>query len=108
MAHYDCSNCGDYGGIAFGMCKSCTPKEWDELNRRRGEAIKEAQDLWDQKNATLIERVAQIDKEMAEARKLGTEAIAFDTLKEIDDRLHEIQMKHDYGYQYMQERKNKS
>jgi len=27
MAHYDCRDCGDHMGIAYGCCKGCTPKE---------------------------------------------------------------------------------
>ena len=31
MAHYDCSNCGESMGIAFGICKDCTPPEYFQL-----------------------------------------------------------------------------
>ena len=33
MAHYDCKNCGYSGGIAFGICSSCTPPEYFKLER---------------------------------------------------------------------------
>lgn len=31
MAHYDCSNCGSYMGVAFGYCDDCTPKEYKDI-----------------------------------------------------------------------------
>lgn len=34
MAHYDCSNCGERMGIAFGSCSSCTPKEFHTVSEQ--------------------------------------------------------------------------
>lgn len=26
MSHYECSNCGEQGGVAWGYCPKCTPR----------------------------------------------------------------------------------
>lgn len=31
MAHYDCKNCGTYGGIAWGICEYCTPEDFLQI-----------------------------------------------------------------------------
>lgn len=31
MSHYDCKNCGVFGGIDWGYCKACTPQEYFDL-----------------------------------------------------------------------------
>jgi hypothetical protein len=41
MAHYDCKNCGVYGGIDFGHCESCTPPEYFRLEKRKREVESE-------------------------------------------------------------------
>lgn len=35
MARYECTNCGEGGGIAYGTCRQCTPERlWNVLNSR--------------------------------------------------------------------------
>lgn len=46
MAHYDCSNCGEDMGIAFGYCMNCTPQEYFDAEKRLDNLNKEAKDEW--------------------------------------------------------------
>ncbi|QGH74854.1 hypothetical protein MAL1_00108 [Bacteriophage DSS3_MAL1] len=108
MAHYDCSNCGEYGGIAFGMCSSCTPKEFHELNAQRRDLMAEAADQWDAAHAELRERIAKLNAAFDAAREKGIAEIAAAHVNEIDARLHEVQMEHHHSYRYRYERENKS
>ena len=34
MAHYDCRDCGEYMGIAYGRCDNCTPPEVKAAERK--------------------------------------------------------------------------
>lgn len=38
MAHYDCTDCGNSMGIAYGICSNCTPK----IVREKEEEFKNA------------------------------------------------------------------
>ena len=81
MSHYDCSNCGEYGGIAFGYCRSCTPLEYTNLENERREILNkietEVNDLLSSYKATLKEllktphenRLNFIQKRMDELRE---------------------------------------
>jgi hypothetical protein len=46
MAHYDCSNCGDYGGISYGICTNCTPKPLLEASKNLDRAGHNAEAAW--------------------------------------------------------------
>ena len=46
MAHYDCSNCGVYGGIGWGICKHCTPKEYLDLYQEVKDLSERCDILW--------------------------------------------------------------
>ena len=45
MAHSDCSYCGAYGGINYGVCTNCTPKPLleakEKLKQARAAAIRD-------------------------------------------------------------------
>lgn len=38
MSHYDCRHCGAIGGIGYGVCHSCTPKEVLEAKKKAKDA----------------------------------------------------------------------
>lgn len=51
MSHYDCTHCGHTMGIAFGLCKNCTPAEYFALQAKRAQLFCEAERAWDRKVA---------------------------------------------------------
>lgn len=108
MAHYDCSNCGEYGGIDFGMCSSCTPKEYHDLINERSDLFSEAADQWDAEHAALRERIKKLNEDFEAARSKGIEAIASPHVKGINDRLHAIQMERHHSYRHRHEREKKA
>lgn len=73
MAHYDCSNCGESMGIAFGMCTSCTPPSIKKLEIKYNAAYANAEAAWNQKIAEITERLERareifISQEVQKAR----------------------------------------
>ncbi len=46
MAHYDCSYCGAYGGINYGICTNCTPKPLLEAKEKLKQARADAEAEW--------------------------------------------------------------
>lgn len=50
MSHYDCDNCGAYGGIDWGYCEECTPKEYLDAKKRIQDETKRLYDVWDDNN----------------------------------------------------------
>ena len=47
MAHYDCSDCGASMGIAYGICKECTPDWYFKKEREDRHLRHEAARQWD-------------------------------------------------------------
>jgi len=46
MAHYDCSNCGESRGVAWGFCPHCTPQCVLEIKDRLQQARESAKFTW--------------------------------------------------------------
>lgn len=67
MAHYDCDDCGAYGGVAYGSCKSCTPKEVFAAQKKLDAAMARALAIWNDANyqakKTFIELYTMYERE---------------------------------------------
>lgn len=55
MAHYDCTNCGSTEGIAFGLCSSCTPAEYFEVQKQIKNICYQADQEWN-KHISLVKQ----------------------------------------------------
>jgi predicted ATP-dependent serine protease len=97
MAHYDCSNCGERMGVAFGSCSSCTPPQYDATNRELRDIANKAAEEWAVKDEKRSIKQAEKRRKWIEKRekKLGAEKLR--------NQLHDIRMKHDGSYRYMYE-----
>lgn len=76
MAHYDCSDCGESGGIAYGYCDNCTPKEVLRLKELLQQEKKDAAKIFDQqhmkaKNDFIEEYVSQLQSAYNKAYQEG-------------------------------------
>ncbi|AMO44134.1 hypothetical protein DSS3P8_076 [Roseobacter phage DSS3P8] len=88
-------------GIAFGLCSSCTPKEYKDAAAQVAAIQKKAIAAWDEKDAGKAMRRAEKRRKFIEKqeRLLGIDAAK--------DDLHEIEMKHHHSYRYMHEQAEK-
>lgn len=100
MAHYDCSNCGERMGVDFGSCSSCTPREYHDLVRARGEIRAKAERDWEAQHAAMIENFQKWkEKGIAElAKEAGLPAV--------EAKLHDLRMEHHRSYRYRYEKEN--
>lgn len=102
MAHYDCSNCGASMGLYFGECRSCTPPEYHELTKKIALVNLAAEEAW---KALIATEMAALEKRrdafvagFAEEHGIGA----------LNAAMHELRMKHDSGYRYDNERKQRT
>lgn len=63
MAHYDCSDCGESMGIAWGYCGACTPPEYLELKTHCNDLYDEADEGFE--NYIETQREKWIKQELA-------------------------------------------
>lgn len=47
MAHFDCSHCGEYMGIAYGTCPNCTPAEVFGAKAKYDSTRSNAEEEWE-------------------------------------------------------------
>ena len=60
--HYDCSNCGERRGLAWGFCRACTPREVLDVKEELQEARESAECSWDTRMKA--EKIAFINTEV--------------------------------------------
>lgn len=79
MAHYDCNNCGTYGGIDWGICKECTPEEYLKLQKEKEFIFSCAKSEWEKvsekKRLKFIENYKKSEVEKIVKRMIELETI---------------------------------
>lgn len=82
MSHYDCTNCGAYGGIAIGICKECTPPEYFRLEERLKVIRKEIKTKVDEATRSYIDEMNETVKKEYETEL----AVITETMKRLEKR----------------------